>query len=112
MKKLILIMATILSSITVNAQITFEQDYINTDEFTIIVDDDTIGGAALIMMPTASQAPSRIYTVLKKGTTGNVAVSGSNGETINGIGGFLLTSQHQFKKIQNDGTAWYIIGQS
>ena len=75
---------------------------------TVLVDDDTAGGAVTITLPKVINV-NRIMHIKKLGTTGNVVVDGDGSETIDGGATNTLTSQYQSISIMSSGTEWHIV---
>ena len=75
----------------------------------IVVDDDTIGGAAAVDLPTAESRESTKVTIIKSGNTGNVTVSADGSETIDGAATASLTTQYQSITLFSDGAEWFSI---
>ena len=75
----------------------------------ILVDDDTVGGAAVVNLPAASGNENLIYNVVKIGSTASVTVDGNGSETINGATTNVLSSQWDSIEIVCDGTQWVIL---
>ena len=75
----------------------------------ILVDDDTVGGAAVVDLPAASGATDEHFIVKKLGTTGTVTVDGNASETIDGATTQVLSTQYDSLIIVCDGSAWWIL---
>ena len=74
----------------------------------ILVDDDVIGGDAVVNLPPASNE-GRAYHIKKLGTTGLVTVDGSGSETIDDGLTAVLADQYESIKIVSDGSNWWVI---
>ena len=77
----------------------------------ILVDDDTIGGAATVDLPAAASSTDENYNIVKMGTTGTVTIDPDSGagETINGAATRPLNSQYEAVEAHCDGTNWVIL---
>lgn len=75
---------------------------------TVLVDDDTVGGAVTVNLPPASES-KRVYHVKKLGTTGNVTIDGDGSETIDGATTYVMSTQYQTVSVLSDGVGWYIV---
>ena len=75
---------------------------------TVLVDDDTAGGAVTITLPKVINS-NRIMHIKKLGTTGNVTLDGDGSETIDGSTNHALTAQYQSVSIMSSGTEWHIV---
>ncbi len=77
----------------------------------ILVDDDTAGGAVTITLLAASEAgDGKTLEVKKLGTTGSVTIDGSGSETIDGATTKVLSTQYDSIIIRCDGSSWFIVG--
>ena len=74
----------------------------------ILVDDDTIGGAATIDLPAASNRKAE-YVIKKLGSTGNVTIDANGGDLIDGGATAVLTTQYESLTIVSDLSDWWII---
>ena len=77
---------------------------------TLLVDDDTAGGAVTITLPAAGAAVDRKLEIKKLGTTGSVTIDADGSETIDGALTVVLTAQYESTTIRSDGSAWFSIG--
>lgn len=76
---------------------------------TILVDDDTAGGAVTISLLAAATAGDNYeLTVKKLGTTGNVVIDGSGSETIDGATTATLATQYESVTLVCNGSAYFI----
>ena len=77
----------------------------------ILVDDDTIGGAATVDLPAAASSTDENYNIVKMGTTATVTIDPDSGasETINGAATRPLNSQYESVEAHCDGTNWVIL---
>ncbi|MGI9411563.1 MAG: hypothetical protein ACR2OV_15900 [Hyphomicrobiaceae bacterium] len=78
------------------------------NEFVILCDDDTAGGAITVTLPLAATAQT-MYNVKKLGTTGNVIVDGNGAETVDGAANTTITAQYSSRTLVSDGTSWHIL---
>ena len=58
----------------------------------------------------AAPATGRLLLIKKIDNTNNVVIDG-NGKTIDGQASVTLGVQYAFRRIQYNGTAWFVIGQ-
>lgn len=75
----------------------------------LLVDDDTIGGAATVNLPAAADSEGRWLYVKKLGTTGAVTIDGSGSETIDGATTLAISTQYGSNLIFCDGTEWWTL---
>ena len=76
---------------------------------TLLVDDDTAGGAVTISLLAVATAGDGYSLKIKKlGTTGNVIVDGSGSETIDGAITATLASQYEAIEVICDGSEYHI----
>ncbi len=78
-------------------------------ERVILVDDDTIGGPATIVLGDAASLQGRIYYIKKLGNTGLVTIDPDGSELIDGSLIQILDSQYNSITIVSDGSAWWIL---
>lgn len=71
---------------------------------------DATAGAITLALPPAASARGRIFTVKKVDASGNaVTLDGNDAETIDGAATLAITTQHQSKAIQSDGSGWFVL---
>lgn len=75
----------------------------------ILVDDDVIGGPALVNLPAAADNAGRRYYIKKLGTTANVTIDANGSETIDDGLTAILTVQYEALTIVSDGANWWIL---
>jgi hypothetical protein len=86
---------------------TITSDYtIEGSDFTILADDTS--GTITVTLPSAVAHANEVFRVKKIANANNVTITGS--ENIDGTSAITLTSQYEIKKIQSDGTVWWVIG--
>ena len=74
----------------------------------VIVDDDTIGGAAAVTLTgTGATDEGRFYTIKKVGNTANVTLTPATG-TIDGNATHVLSAQYESVSVVFDGSNWWI----
>ena len=88
-----------------------------TADYTITVVDHTILGNPgsehiTVKLPiNYSGIKGRIYIIKNISSSYNVVING-NGTEIDGSSTSTLSTQYKYKKVQSDGTNWYIIGEN
>jgi hypothetical protein len=82
---------------------------LGSDDFVMLIDDDTAGSTVTITLPAAASNTGRVYHVKKLGTTANVVVDGNASETIDGATTLTMTIQYESIKLVCDGSNWSII---
>jgi len=75
----------------------------------LLVDDDTIGGAAVVILPAATGNSGIEFTVKKLGNTGTVSVSGRVGDTVDGQTVQSIGTKFDSIKVITNGSDWYVI---
>jgi hypothetical protein len=75
----------------------------------LLVDDDTIGGVALINLPPTASYLGKVYHIKKIGSTGAVTVDGDSTETIDDALTAVLNSKYESVKLLSDGSNWHIL---
>ena len=73
----------------------------------IIANDDS--AAAAVNLPAVATSAGRTYTIKKEGSSGNITVSGSGAENIDGANTAVLTTQYESITVVCDGVEWWII---
>jgi len=89
--------------------------YINVDTtpypaagFSIIIANDD-AAAASVTLPAVATSAGLTYTIKKEGSSGNITVSGSGAENIDGANTAVLTTQYESITVVCDGVEWWII---
>lgn len=75
----------------------------------ILVDDDTIGGVANVLLPLARERTDSPITIKKLGSTANVNVDANGAEVIDGSTVVTLSTQYESLTILSDGVEWHAI---
>ena len=75
----------------------------------LLVDDDTIGGAAVVILPAATGNSGIEFTVKKLGNTGTVSVSGRVGNTVDGQTFQSIGTKFDSIKVITNGSNWFVI---
>ena len=75
----------------------------------ILVDDDTIGGAAVVTLPTAATSTGVEYRIKKLGSTGSVTITPDGAETIDGAASLVISTQYTAYTLNCDGATWWIV---
>lgn len=79
------------------------------EHYTILV--DCTAGAVTINLPAVASCSGRTYIIKKIDVSGNiVTIDGNAAETIDGTATKTLSNQYNYYAVQNDGSAWYIVG--
>lgn len=79
------------------------------DDWVVLVDDDTVGGAVTINLPAAADSEGNIYYIKKLGTTGSVTIDPNGSETIDGATTLIITQQYDAPEIYCNSVEWLII---
>jgi len=79
------------------------------DDYAVLCDDDTAGGAVTITLPAAASHTGRTYFIKKLGTTASITVDGNSSETIDGATTAVISTQYESIQIVCDGSNWHII---
>lgn len=88
-------------------EITSTSHTVTNADSTILVDDDTAGGAVtLTLLDAATAGDNYILNIKKLGTTGNVIISSS--DNIDGATTATLTSQYAAVTLISDGSTYHI----
>jgi len=89
--------------------------YINVDTtpytaagFSVIIANDD-SAAAAVNLPAVATSAGLTYTIKKEGSSGNITVSGSGAENIDGANTAVLTTQYESITVVCDGVEWWII---
>ena len=82
-----------------------------TTNSTILVDDDTIGGNAVVELPTTATATNGFrFTVKKLGSTGTVVIDPFGSQTVDGNTiSPPITVQYESLTVVSDGANWHIL---
>lgn len=75
----------------------------------LAVDDDAIGSAVVVNLPSASINEGRELQVKKMGSTGTITIDPSGSETIDDQETLIISIQYDTAQIISDGTQWLII---
>jgi len=79
------------------------------EHYTILA--DCTSGAVTINLPAVATSSGRTYIIKKIDASGNVVtIDGNAAETIDGTATKTLSNQYNYYAVQNDGSAWYIVG--
>lgn len=91
---------------TVTSGPTYSVDY---RDKVILINDDSIGEEATVLLPAVLNCENRELTIKKIGTTAAVIVDGNSAETIDGAATQTISMQYDAMHIICDGTEWWII---
>ena len=80
-----------------------------TDDFTLLVDTDTIAGAAAVTLPDPATVEGRMFVVKRLGAY-DVTITPADG-LIEGAASLTLIADRQAVRVQSDGTNYNAIGQ-
>lgn len=83
------------------------------DGFDILIEVDATGGAVTINLFTAVGNTGKQVTVIKTDSGANaVTIDPSGAETVNGQATYALAAQYESARLESDGSAWLVGGQS
>ena len=75
----------------------------------VLVDDDTVGGAVTVNLPSATNSKGNIYSIVKTGSSGNVTLSPFGSDLIHGSSELVIIKKDDAPMIYCNGTAWILI---
>ncbi len=82
---------------------------LGSDDYVILVDDDTAAATVTITLPAAASNLGRVYHIKKLGNTASVVLDGNASDTIDGAPTHTLTTQYDARTIVCDGISnWSI----